>query len=98
MCWSHIPPLAPSACRNTIAGDPGVPDSWTYSSVRAFVIAIGSPRRRPWHRARFERLPDAVHVLLVLASHGQQGKGRDQPGQALGLELQGGGVARPWGG
>jgi hypothetical protein len=29
-----------------------------------------------------------VHVLLVLASHGEEGKGRNQPGQAFGLELQ----------
>jgi hypothetical protein len=34
------------------------------------------------HRGYLERLPDAVHVPLVL-SHGPQDKGRNQPAQAL---------------
>src|SRR6266508_3489928 len=55
----------------------------------------GSGLSRP-DRAGLERLPDPVHVLLVLATHGQQGKRRHQPGQAPRLELQVGAVAGPW--
>jgi hypothetical protein len=48
------------------------------------LVGVELPRRHTdlGRDLPLERLPDAVHVLLVLTSHGQQGKGRDQPGEA----------------
>jgi hypothetical protein len=37
--------------QNATAGDPGVPDSWTDSSVTASRVVTRSPLRRPCHRA-----------------------------------------------
>src|SRR5215207_10585063 len=68
------------------------PPTW---SAAALTSCAGSGAVR-CHRAGLERLPDAAHVLLVLPSHGHQGKGCNQPGQALRVELQVGDIACPW--
>ena len=47
------------------------------------------------HRGYLERLPDAVHVPLVL-SHGPQDKGAQSASPGPLGEPQGGAVARPW--